>query len=178
MKQFFFAAAMLMTVTAMAQSKTTTSAIVSFDATTPIDALPKAENKTVVGMMDTKTGQVGFEAAVNNFAFTNPTIQQHFNEERWLNSAKFPLFTFQGKITDLGKVNFQKDGTYTVPVEGTMTIKDKTNPLSTSATIVVSKGAINSSSSFTIKLSDYGISVGGAGKISNEPKITVSADFK
>jgi hypothetical protein len=80
MKQIFFAAAFVFAaVTATAQSKTTTSAIVSFDATTPIDALPKAENKTVVGMMDTKTGQVGFEAAVNNFAFSNPTIQQHFN---------------------------------------------------------------------------------------------------
>lgn len=165
-------------VASYAQSKTTTSAIVSFDATTPLDALPKAENKTVVGMIDTKTGQVGFEAAVNNFSFTNPTIQQHFNEERWLNSAKFPLFTFQGKITDLSKVNFKKDGSYTVPVEGTMTVKDKTNPLSTTATIVVSKGAINSSSSFTIKLSDYGIDVGTKGKIANEPKITVSADFK
>ena len=179
MKQIFFAAAFVFAaVTATAQSKTTTSAIVSFDATTPIDALPKAENKTVVGMMDTKTGQVGFEAAVNNFAFSNPTIQQHFNEERWLNSAKFPLFTFQGKITDLSKVNFKKEGSYTVPVEGTMTIKDKTNPLSTTATIVVSKGSISSSSSFTIKLSDYGIDVGTKGKIANETKITVSSDFK
>jgi polyisoprenoid-binding protein YceI len=179
MKQIFFAAAFVFAaLTATAQSKTTTSAIVSFDATTPLDALPKAENKTVVGMMDTKTGQVGFEAAVNNFAFTNPTIQQHFNEERWLNSAKFPLFTFQGKITDLSKVNFKKDGSYTVAVEGTMTIKDKTNPLSTTATIVVSKGSISSSSSFTIKLSDYGIDVGSKGKIANEPKITVSSDFK
>ena len=179
MKQIFFAATFVFAaLTATAQSKTTTSAIVSFDATTPLDALPKAENKTVVGMMDTKTGQVGFEAAVNNFAFTNPTIQQHFNEERWLNSAKFPLFTFQGKITDLSKVNFKKDGSYTVAVEGTMTIKDKTNPLSTTATIVVSKGSISSSSSFTIKLSDYGIDVGSKGKIANEPKITVSSDFK
>ena len=32
-----------------AQKKTTTSATVAFDATTPKDALPKAENKTVIG---------------------------------------------------------------------------------------------------------------------------------
>ena len=179
MKPFFFAAAIVLaSMSTFAQSKTTTSAIVTFDATTPLDALPKAENKTVVGMMDTKTGQVGFEAAVNNFAFSNPTIQQHFNEERWLNSTKFPLFTFQGKITDLSKVNFKKDGSYTVPVEGTMTIKDKTNPLNTTATIVVSKGSLSSSSNFSIKLSDYGIDVGTKGKIANEPKISVSADFK
>ena len=100
----------LMAITGFAQAKTTTSATVAFDATTPLDALPKAENKTVVAMLNTKSGEVGFEAAVNNFAFTNPTIQQHFNEERWLNSGKFPLFTFAGKITDLKNVNFKKDG--------------------------------------------------------------------
>lgn len=179
MKQFFLSSCFaLIAIAGFAQAKTTTSAIVAFDATTPIDALPKAENKTVVAMLNTKSGEVGFEAAVNNFAFTNPTIQQHFNEERWLNSGKFPLFTFQGKITDLGKVNFKKDGTYTVPVEGTLTIKDKSNPLSTTATIVVANGALNTSSNFSFKLSDYGINVGSQGKIANEPKITVNADFK
>ncbi|MBM3431721.1 MAG: YceI family protein [Bacteroidetes bacterium] len=179
MKHFFIAFTLTVsTFSLFAQTKTTTSAIVAFDATTALDALPKAENKTAVGMIDTKTGQVGFEAAVNNFAFSNPTIQEHFNEERWLNSAKFPLFTFQGKITNLNKVNFAKDGTYTVSVEGTMTIKDKTNPLSTTATLVVNKGAIRTTAGFSIKLSDYGVDVGTRGKISNEPKITVSADFK
>lgn len=179
MKQIFLSSCFaLMAFTGFAQAKTTTSATVAFDATTPLDALPKAENKTVVAMLNTKSGEVGFEAAVNNFAFSNPTIQEHFNGERWLNSGKFPLFTFQGKITDLGKVNFKKDGTYTVPVEGTLTIKDKSNPLTTTATIVVANGALNTNSNFSFKLSDYGINVGTQGKIANEPKITVSADFK
>lgn len=179
MKQILLSACFaVLAISGFAQPKTTTSANVAFDATTSLDALPKAENKTVVAMLNPKTGELGFEAAVNNFAFSNPTIQEHFNGERWLNSGKFPLFTFQGKITDLSKVNFKKDGTYTVPVEGTLTIKDKSNPLSTTATLVVEKGALNTSSSFTFKLSDYGINVGAQGKIANEPKITVSADFK
>ena len=53
--------------------------LVSFDATTSIDALPKADNKTVIGAIDTKTGAVQFEANVKNFAFANPTMQGHFN---------------------------------------------------------------------------------------------------
>ena len=47
-----------------AQKKTTTSATVAFDATTPKDALPKAENKTVIGSVDFTTGDVAFEASV------------------------------------------------------------------------------------------------------------------
>lgn len=179
MKQFFLASCLsLISLATIAQAKTTTSATVAFDATTQLDALPKAENKTVVAILNTQSGELGFEAAVNNFAFSNPTIQQHFNEERWLNSGKFPLFTFTGKITDLKKVNFKKDGTYPVNVEGTLTVKDKSNPLKTTGTIEVKGSNIMASSNFTFKLSDYGVEVGSRGKVSNEPKITVSADFK
>jgi hypothetical protein len=55
-----------------AQKKTTTSATVSFDATTPKDGLPKAENKTVIGSINTQTGEVAFEAAVKNSPFPIP----------------------------------------------------------------------------------------------------------
>ena len=60
-----------------AQKKTTTSAVISFDATTPIDALPKAENKTVIASLDAKSGTIAFEAAIKSFSFSNPKIQEH-----------------------------------------------------------------------------------------------------
>ena len=161
-----------------AQTKKTTSATVAFDATTPKDALPKAENKTVIAEIDTKSGQIGFEAAVKNFTFTNPTIQAHFNEERWLNSDKFPAFTFMGKITDVTKYNFSKNGVYNVTVTGQLTIKDKANNVTTPATIEVKNGTLMASASFSIVLADYGIQVGTAGKIAGEPKITVAAELK
>lgn len=161
-----------------AQTKKTTSATVAFDATTALDALPKAENKTVIAEIDTKTGQVGFEAAVKNFAFTNPTIQAHFNEERWLNSDKFPAFTFMGKISDVTKYNFSKNGVYNVTVNGQLTIKDKTNNVTAPATIEVKNGVLTATASFTIVLADYGVQVGNSGKIAGEPKITVSAELK
>src|SRR5215216_1841753 len=82
-----------------AQKKTTTSATVSLDATTPKDALVKADNKTVIGSIDTQTGEVAFEAAVNNFAFSNPQLQEHFNGNNWMKSSQYPKFTFTGKIT-------------------------------------------------------------------------------
>ena len=163
-----------------AQTKSTTSAIIAFDASTSLDNLPKAENKTVIGEVDTKTGSIGFEAAVKNFSFANPMMQGHFNSEKWLNSTAFPLFSFTGKITDLSKVNFSKNGTYTVPVTGDLTIRDITKPVTTTATLVVDGGTINATSSFSVKLSDYnitGVPV-DAGKVSKEPKITVSASLK
>jgi len=111
---------------AFAQKKTSTSATVAFDATTSLDNLAKAENKTAIAAIDPSKNTVQFEAAIKNFAFANPKIQEHFNQKSWLNSDEFPKATFSGVITNPSAVNFNKDGTYNVTVEGDLTIKDKT----------------------------------------------------
>jgi polyisoprenoid-binding protein YceI len=163
-----------------AQKKITTSAIVKFDASTSVDNMPIAENKTVIASLNTATGDLAFEAAVKNFAFANPTMQGHFNGPNWLNSDKYPTFTYKGKITDLSAVNFTKNGTYPVKTEGTITVKGIDQKLSAPGTIVVRDGTITASADFSIKVADFGIS--GApldgGKVSKEPKITVTAELK
>lgn len=178
-KTILFLSLVAMTGTVMAQKSTTTSAVVAFDATTPKDKLPKAENKTVIASLDKTTGAILFEAAVNNFAFSNPGIQDHFNGEKWLNSAAFPKFTFTGKIDKLSEVKFNKNGTYQVTVTGNLTIKGIAKPITAPATVTVKDGTVAASSSFSIKLSDYGISGQpiSSGKVASEPKITVSASF-
>jgi polyisoprenoid-binding protein YceI len=164
---------------AVAQKKTTTSATIGFDASTAIDNLPKAENKTAVAAIDPAKNSIQFEAAIKSFAFSNPKIQEHFNQKNWLNSDEFPKATFSGVITNPNAVNFKKDGTYTVNVEGDLTIKGKTQKVTTPATIVVEGKKLKTSASFSIKLADYEIDGQpiSAGKVSKEPKITVSAEL-
>jgi polyisoprenoid-binding protein YceI len=178
-KTILFLSFIAFTGSLFAQKLTTTTAVVSFDATTPKDALPKAENKTVIGSLDKTTGVLAFEAAVNNFAFTNAMIQDHFNGEKWLNSATHPKFTFAGKIDKLSKVKFAKDGTYTVSVTGLMTVKGVAKTVKTPATITVAGGKVSAAAAFSIKLADYGITgpaIDG-GKVATDPKITVAAQF-
>jgi polyisoprenoid-binding protein YceI len=160
-----------------AQKKTTSSAIVAFDASTSVDALPKAENKTVV---DPRTGSIAFEATVKNFTFSNPMMQDHFNGSSWMSSDEHPTFTYKGSITDLAAINFTKDGVYQVKTEGVLKIKGVEQKLSTPATITVKGNTLIATTNFTIKLSDFGIT--GApidgGKVAKEPKITVNAELK
>ena len=162
-----------------AQKKTTTSATVSFDATTPKDALPKAENKTVIGSLNTKTGEVAFEAAVKNFSFTNPKMQEHFNGDNWFKSNMYPVFSYSGKIEKLSKVKFNKDGIYNVTVNGYMKIRDISRKAKFEGTITVAGGKIKIASSFVLELVDYNITGApiDAGKVAKEPKVTVSAEF-
>jgi polyisoprenoid-binding protein YceI len=169
----------MVSVAGMSQKRTTTSAIVAFDATTALDNLPKAENKTVVAGIDPTKGTVQFEATIKNFDFANPKIQEHFNQKGWMNSDEFPTATFDGAITNPTAVNFKKDGVYTVTVEGDLTIRGKTQKVSAPATITVAGKSLNAKSDFSIKLADYGIdgpSV-SSGKVSREPKITVSVEL-
>lgn len=173
----FFAA---LTGSVFAQKKTTTSAIVKFDASTAIDNLPKAENKTVIAVLNTTTGAIAFEAAVKNFAFSNPMIQDHFNGGNWMDSDKHPSFTYKGNITDLSAVNFTKDGTYQVKTEGVLTVKGLEQKLAAPATIVIKENTISAFTDFSIKLADFGITGAPieAGKVAKEPKITINAELK
>lgn len=179
-KTILFLALAIATGSLFAQKKTTTSATVSFDATTSLDALPKADNKTVIGALDTQTGTVQFEANVKNFSFKNPMMQEHFNGEKWMKSDEFPKFTFKGNIADLSAIDFTKDGSYNTEVEGLLGIKGKEQKVKVPGTIVVKNGSVAVSSNFSIALADYGITgvpIDG-GKVSKNPKITVAADFK
>lgn len=162
-----------------AQKKTTTSATVAFDATTPKDALPKAENKTVIGSVDFTTGDVAFEANVKNFNFSNPKIQEHFNAANWMNSDQFPKFTYTGKIDKVNKVKLNKDGVYKTKVTGTMTIKGVSKPVEANGTATVAGGKVTVNAELKIKLEDFGITgqpIDG-GKVAKEPIVTVSAQF-
>ena len=96
-----------------------------------------------------------------------------------MNSDEFPLSTFKGVITNLKKVNFEKDGTYTANIEGDLTIHGETQKITIEATIIVIGKSITATSSFSVKLEDYKINgpAVGAGKVSKDPNITISAEF-
>ncbi|MEO6730289.1 MAG: YceI family protein [Ferruginibacter sp.] len=179
-KSLLFIALVVAAGSLFAQKKTTTSATVNFDATTSLDQLPKAENKTVVAAIDPAKGTLGFEVIMKNFTFGNPRIQEHFNGPKWLDSEKFPTATFKGNITNLSAIDFKKDGTYDADVAGDLTIHGVTKPVKTTGKITVNGQALAAAADFAIKLEDYGVDgpAIAAGKIAKEPKITVSAEMK
>jgi polyisoprenoid-binding protein YceI len=164
-KLSFIIALALFALAGNAQKRTTTSAVVTFDATTPIDELPKAENKTVIAAFDPTTGTIAFEAAIRNFSFSNAMMQDHFNGKKWLNSEQFPTAIFKGIVSNISKLD--------------LTIHGATKPVKTTATIVVANKAITANAAFSIKLEDFNVTGGAisAGKIAPEPKIIVNATW-
>jgi polyisoprenoid-binding protein YceI len=176
-KTILVSALALLAIGAQAQKKTTTSATVNFDATTPKDDLPKASNSTVIASLDTKSGALAFEAQVKSFNFTNATIQEHFNAPNWLNSEEYPTISFKGEIANMGDINFSQDGDYKTQAKGTLNLHGVSHEISTPALLTVKEGKIHASANFKVSLADYKISNSAKGKVDDNPKISVSAVF-
>ncbi len=110
-----------------------------------------AVNNTATGTIDTQTGVIAFSVPVPGFEFKKAAMQKHFNNKNFMHSKQYPNITFKGKVTDLSKVDFTKDGTYTVNVTGDLTIRDVTKRNTYPITISIKEGIVTTSSKFVVK---------------------------
>jgi polyisoprenoid-binding protein YceI len=133
----------------------TKSGQISFFSETPVRNI-EAINNQVASLINTETGEVVFSVPIKEFKFEKALMEEHFNEN-YMESAKYAKSTFQGKITNLGAVNFQTDGTYMVSVEGKLSMHGVTKPLSTVGKIMVQQGKISVIANFTVQLVDFNI---------------------
>lgn len=148
-----------------------------FNATGGIEKIAAVNNQT-----DSKfvadNGQVVFAVLVKGFKFENQLMEDHFNEN-YMESTKLPKADFKGYITNIKEVNFAKDGTYPVKLEGNLTVHGVTNKVSTTGTMKIAGGVPEMEGGFKIKLKDYnvtGLYIGE--KIAPEVTITVKCKYQ
>lgn len=149
---------------------------VGFFSSTPIEDI-KATNKKGASVLNIKTGALQFVVLIKNFEFRNSSMQAHFNEKEYMDSKQFPKAELKAFITDISKVNFNKDGTYQITVEGTLNMHGVTNKVKLPGTIKVKAGVINATAVFTIQLADYKIAVPTVVFYKVAEKVEVSVNF-
>lgn len=141
---------------AMSQDKYfTRTGHVSFYSDTPLEKI-EAHNHQVTSVLNTSTGELDFSILIKSFEFEKALMQEHFNDN-YMESDKFPKATFKGKIKDLSKVDFKKDGVYTVEVEGDLAIHGVTKKTTATGTIEIKNGQIITKSTFNVKLKDFNV---------------------
>ena len=131
---------------------------VSFFSKTPLEDI-KATNKKVYSTINTETGAVQFLLKISDFEFKYSAMQEHFNDEDYMHSAKYPNALFKGILLNKDSVDFDKPGTYSSMVEGELTMHGVTNKVKTRATLVIGNGQIIGTTIFNVKLVDYQIKV-------------------
>ena len=161
-----------------AQVYKTKTGIIAFYSESPLENIT-AVNSTVRAAVNAGTGDVQFSALMKAFEFEKALMQEHFNEN-YVESDKFPKSTFKGSITNLSDINFSQDGSYDANVSGSLTLHGVTQAISTSGKIIITNGQPQVECTFTILLSDYGISIPAVVKnnISNIIGISIIAPLQ
>lgn len=174
-----FAVATSMTMISFGQDYLTRNGKISFFSHTDVEDI-KAENNEVVSTINSKTGAMEFKVAIKSFIFPKASMQQHFNDGRYMDSDKFPKAEFAGKISNLKNINFKKDGTYKVTVEGKITIKETTKDVKADGEVVIANGVLTTKSVFNLNRKDYNV-IGPSmvqNKIADVLELTVDCIFE
>ena len=140
-----------------AQKFYTKSGKISFFSSTPLEDIA-ATNKSVVALLDSKTGDLQFAAQMKGFEFRKALMQEHFNSD-YVESNKFPKSEFKGQVTTNSEINYTTNGTYTAKVKGKLTIHGVTKDIETTGSITVKDGKLTLGSSFDVLIADYKITI-------------------
>lgn len=159
--------------TMYAQTYSTQTGSIHFYSKAKLEDI-EAETKQATSLLDASTGEIAFIVLIKSFEFDKALMQEHFNEN-YMHSDKFPKSTFSGKITNISAVNFAKNGTYTVEVEGKLTIHGVTKDVKEKGELTVDGNNIKINSRFTITLADYDIKNDKIQNISDKIDISVNA---
>ncbi|CAN5873506.1 hypothetical protein BH11BAC4_BH11BAC4_05930 [soil metagenome] len=155
----------------------TKTGTVSFRAGTAVEDIDGI-NKSTTSVFDATSGQMEFALLVKGFEFNSALMMEHFNEN-YMESDKYPKSVFKGTITNIDKLNFQKDGVYPVTVKGILEIHGVKKEVETTGSFKVSGETITSTAEFSVTLDDYKISIPGLvkDKISKTAKIKVNCSY-
>jgi hypothetical protein len=152
------------------------NARLSFFSEAPIENI-NAESNTGVSALNLSTKTIYFKVFMSSFEFKKSLMQEHFNEN-YMESSKYPVAEFNGKIND--QIDLAKDGTYPVTVQGKLSIHGVTKDYTVKAELKVNGGEIAANSTFQVKLADHQIKIPRLviKNIAEIVQVTVSALYK
>lgn len=135
----------------------TSTGVIKFFSKTNMENI-EATNSLVSAALSSEKGIVEFAVTINSFQFKKALMQKHF-QENYLESGKYPKSTFKGTIADNAKVNYAKDGTYVVTVNGKLTMHNVTKDVVVPGKIIIAGKKATLQGDFKVKLKDYKIVV-------------------
>lgn len=160
---------------AYAQKYMTRTGKVTFFSETGVENIEAFTNEAA-SAMDASTGDIVFQVPVKSFKFEKALMQEHFNEN-YMESSKYPKAEFKGKLADVSKVNFDKDGSYEVSVAGKLSMHGVSREVTIPGSITVKGDKVTAKCVFMVVPQDYDIEIPGvvADKIAKEIEVTVNS---
>ena len=139
--------------------------------------LISAESKELKGAVDPEKLTFAFQIDVRSLkGFNSPLQQEHFYEN-YIESEKFPVATFSGKIIE--KVDFKVPSTLPVRAKGILKIHGVEHERIINCNLKILKDGLHVTSEFVVPLADHDISIPRLvyQKIAEEIKVTIETDL-
>lgn len=135
---------------------TAKSGNVSFTSDAPLELI-QARSVKMSGILKVTDRSFAFSLPVSSFEGFNSSLQRtHFNEN-YLETEKFPLATFEGKIIE--DIDLTQPGKYEVRGKGRFTVHGVEQVRIIKCTVLVSKNKIEITSQFSVMLEDHNIKI-------------------
>lgn len=145
-------AVLLFSVPAFGQEYKSTFSKVSFFSKAAVEDIA-ASNVKGASMFNTETGEIAFSIPVSEFKFAKKLMKEHFNE-KYLETEKFPLSTFEGKLTGY---LMSATGAQYVKAEGKLVLHGVEKEISVPGTMEILGKQTVMKAKFKVKLIDYKI---------------------
>lgn len=139
----------------------------------PSDEDVKAANNEVTSRI-ADNGQLTFSLLIKGFKFRYAEMQDHFNDQ-YLQSNLFPRAGFKGNIMNLKDVNFSKDGSYKVSVQGDLTMHGVTKNITVNGTLEIKAGKPAANCQFTIVMKDFKVD---ASSVTDKVTVDISCQYQ
>lgn len=129
---------------------------IDFTSDAPLELITAASDQ-ITGILETSSRSFAFRVTMNSFKGFNSSLQQtHFNEH-YLESAKYPNTTFDGKIIE--DVSFDTPGTYSVRGKGSFVCHGVKQERIIKCELIITPGKILLKQEFTVLLADHNIKI-------------------
>ena len=114
----------------------------------------EANSTTATGKLNLGKKEVSIEMMVSDFKFKKALMQAHFNE-KYIETDKYPKASFKGKFKE--NLNLERDGTYSINIEGKFSIHGVERFKKIICNINVKDQNITFDSAFELLSADYKI---------------------
>ena len=139
------------------EEMTTSTGIITFEASVPLFEEVKATNKAASCILNTKTGSIASLVLIKDFHFKIPMMEKHFNEN-YMESHNYPKANFKGTIEGFN-LNIIGTSPKEFKLKGTLKLHGKSKKINTVAILRKVDGRLEIISDFNVNTKDYNIEI-------------------
>ncbi len=129
---------------------------VAFVSDAPLELI-KASSDEIAGVININSRHFAFRVPMNSFEGFNSDLQRIHFQENYLETHRYPIATFEGKIVD--EINFKKPDVYYVRGKGSMIVHGIKREMIISTRITVLEDSLKIQSEFVLELDDHNIRI-------------------